>query len=207
VPAGDKDKAMHGVINHSLECFLRDTYGTPTWDAIAREAGLALDGFEAMLVYDDALTDQVIVAAAELLRRPRETLLEDLGTYLVTNPSLTYLRRLLRFSGQDFAEFVNSLEDLPGRARLVLPELEVPELELTDHGGGRFTLRCRSQLQGAAHVLVGLLRSMADDYGALVLLDWVEDGAGDGTGEAIAIQVADQAFAAARPFHLGQVTS
>lgn len=189
---------MHGVINHSLECFLRDTFGVATWDAIAREAAIGLAGFEAMLTYDDALTDRVIEAATNVLRRPREALLEDLGTYLVSTEGLTYLRRLLRFSGANFADFVNSLEELPERAHMVLPDLEVPELELSDHGGGRFTLICRSSVKGAEHVIMGLLRAMADDYGALVLLDTVEE-----LGGAIAIQVADQAFAAARPFTLG----
>lgn len=192
---------MHGVINHSLQCFLRDTYGPSTWDAIAREANLGFHEFEAMLTYDDALTGRVIDTAAQLLRRTRESLMEDLGTYLVSNEKLTFLRRLLRFSGGNFAEFVNSLEELPERGRMVLPDLEVPELELTDHGGGQFTLHCRGRLRGTGHVLVGLLRAMADDYGALVLLDPVEGL--DSMDEAVAIQIADQAFNEARPFNLG----
>jgi len=190
---------MHGVINHSLERFLRDTFGAATWDAIARESGLGLAGFEAMLTYDDAVTEKVIEAAVAVLHRPRESLLEDMGTYLVSAEGLTFLRRLLRFSGVNFADFVNSLEELPERARMVLPDLEVPELELTDHGGGQFTLECHSRLRGGAHVIMGLIRAMADDYGALVLLDATgEEGCGT-----ISIQVADQAFAEARPFSLG----
>ncbi len=192
---------MHGVINRSLQFFLRDTYGAPTWDAITREAGLGFDSFEAMLRYEDDLTERVIEAGASLLSRSRESLLEDLGHYLVSHKTLTFLRRLLRFSGVNFADFVQSLEELPDRGRLVLPDLDVPELELTDHGGGQFTLRCVSPLKGTGHILLGLLRAMADDYGALVLLDTLED---DGKGERISIQIADQEFNEARPFSLGQ---
>lgn len=192
---------MHGVINRSLQFFLRDTYGAPTWDAITREAGLGFDSFETMLRYDDDLTERVIDAGAGLLGRSRESLMEDLGHYLVSHETLTFLRRLLRFSGVNFADFVQSLEELPDRGRLVLPDLDVPELDLTDHGGGQFTLRCRSPLRGTGHILLGLLRAMADDYGALVLLDTLED---DGKGERITIQIADQEFNAARPFSLGQ---
>lgn len=190
---------MLGAINHALQCFLRDTYGAATWDAIAREAGLGFGGFEAMLTYDDSLTDRVVEAASRILSRPRESLLEDMGTYLVSHASFAFLRRLLRFGGVNFADFVNSLEELPERARMVLPELEVPELALTDHGAGHFTLICRSSVAGAEHVIMGLLRSMADDYGALVLLDTLA-----ATPGAISIQVADQAFTAARPFALGR---
>ena len=145
-----------------------------------------------------------------VLGRSRETLLEDLGHYLVSNASLTSVRRLLRFCGVNFVDFVNSLEELPERGHLALPNLDLPELELLDHGGGRFTLNCTAALQGTGHIMVGLLRAMADDYGALVTLDnlgidraWGDD-AGRSTGaEIIAIMIADQSLYAARPFHLG----
>ena len=110
---------MHGLINRSLQCFLRDTYGQPAWDAVVREARLDFDSFEAMLTYEDDLTDRVINAAAEVLHRPRETLLEDMGHYLVSHDTQISLRRLLRFSGVNFADFVNSLDvdpDHEGRA-------------------------------------------------------------------------------------------
>lgn len=191
---------MHGLINRSIQCFLSDTYGRSAWDAIACEAKIGLEGFEAMLIYEDVLTDLVIDAAVHVLNRPRETLLEDLGAYLVSHETQTSLRRLLRFSGANFADFVNSLEELPDRGRLVLSDLEMPELELTDLGHGQFKLRCTAPLQGVGYLMVGLLRAMADDYGALVLLEYQGIEAG---GEVISIEIADQAFNAARPFHLG----
>ena len=89
---------MHGLINRSIQCFLRDTYGPASWSAIAGAAGLGFDNFEPLLIYDAALTESVIAAAAGYLQRPRETVLEDLGTYLVSHPNLEALRRLLRFA-------------------------------------------------------------------------------------------------------------
>jgi Haem-NO-binding len=195
---------MHGLINRSLQCFLRDTYGLNAWDAVVREARLDFNTFEAMLTYDDALTDRVINAAALILHRPRETLMEDLGHYLVSHETQTSLRRLLRFSGVNFADFVNSLEELPERGRLALPNLDVPDLELSDHGAGHLTVRCKAPLRGVGHILVGLLRAMADDYGALVLLDNLGT---EGDCEVISIQIADQAFNEARPFSLGMAVS
>ena len=193
---------MHGLINRSLQTFLADTYGAALWQAVARDAGVAPAGFESMLVYDDAVTDRLIEVGATLLGRPREALLEDLGTYLVSHENLTGLRRLLRFSGVNFVDFLTSLEELPGRGRLVLPDLDMPDLELVDHGQGQFTLRCTAGLKGTGHIVMGLLRAMADDYGALVLMD--HEGVQDGA-EVIRIQIADHDFAAARPFTLGRV--
>ncbi len=195
---------MHGLINRSLQCFLQDTYGQGSWDAVVREAGLPLNNFESMLTYEDGLTNQVLNAAVAVLGRPRDTLLEDLGNYLVSRESQTVLRRLLRFSGVNFVDFLNSLEELPERGRLVLPNLEMPDLDLRDHGHGLFSLHCAAPLQGAGHVVVGLLRAMADDYGALVLLE--HHGEINGVEE-ISIQIADQTFNAARPFNLGMAVA
>lgn len=191
---------MLGLINRSLQFFLSDTYGMPLWETVAKEAGIGISGFESMLSYEDKVTDRVLDIASATLRRPRESLMEDLGTYLVSHESLGTVRRLLRFSGVNFYDFLNSVEELPERGRLVLPELELPDMNLTDLGGGHFRLRCVSPLVGAGHIVMGLLRAMADDYGALVLL---EHQGTDRGAEVISVQIADQSLYEARPFSLG----
>lgn len=190
---------MHGLVNRSIQCFLRDTYGEELWLAVAQKAGLGFDSFEAMLSYDDSLTGTVIDTAAVLLDRPREVLMEDLGTYLVSHPNLESLRRLLRFGGVGFVDFLHSLDDLPGRAKLALPDLDLPRIALQDAGEDRFTLHCASGIAGAGHVVVGLLRAMADDYGALVLLDHSGGGPED---ETVSIHLLESQFAAGRRFDL-----
>ena len=190
---------MHGLINRSLQCFIRDTYSQEVWDRIAQAAQLDFDGFEAMLVYDDAVTFAVLDAATDRLARSRDSILEDLGTYLVSHPNVEPLRRLLRFGGVTFVEFLHSLDDLQGRGRMAVPDLDLPALELQDHTPDRFTLHCRSDHPGTGHVIVGMLRAMADDYGALAMLD--HQGGRDGT-ERIAVDLLDHSFASGRQFEL-----
>lgn len=189
---------MHGLVNRSIQCFLRDTYGPAVWAEVALAAGIH-DGFEAMLTYEDALTEQVIGAAADRLARCPEALLEDLGTYLVSHAAMEPLRRLLRFGGVTFVDFLQSVEDLPGRARLAVPDLELPRLDLYDHGGDVFTLSCSGPYARYAHVMIGVLRSMADDYGTLVLLE--HKGYAQGVHH-VQIEVLDQRFAMGRQFQL-----
>ena len=198
---------MHGLINRSIQCFLRDTYGSAVWAEVVRKAGLGFDSFEALLIYDAALTEAVIVAAVQVLRRPRETILEDLGTYLVSHPNTESLRRLLRFGGGNFVDFLHSLDDLPDRGHLALPDLDLPKLRLDTLGDGVFSLHASMMISGVGHVIVGLLRTMADDYGALVLLDHAGSGPADDAApghadEIISIQLLDQSYAAGRHFDL-----
>lgn len=190
---------MHGLINRSIQSFVRDTYGEEAWARIAQAAGLSGAGFETMLHYDDSVTGAVLQAAADVLARPAEVILEDLGTYLVSHPNVEALRRLLRFGGRTFPDFLDSLDELPGRGRLAVPDLELPQLDLEDEGGGQFLLTCRGQPSGFGYVMAGVLRAMADDYGALALLE--HEGADEG-GERLSIRLLDARFASGRQFSL-----
>ncbi|WP_138468920.1 heme NO-binding domain-containing protein [Poseidonocella sp. HB161398] len=190
---------MHGLINKSIQCFLRDTYGAGLWARVAQRADLDPAGFEAMLLYDDALAGQVLEVAAELLAKPRDCLLEDLGTYLVSHPNLEPVRRLLRFGGARFADFLHSLDELPDRARLAVPELDLPRLELVQIDEATFRLDCERRLPGFEHVLVGLMRTMADDYGALVIMECLPP---DEALAHVSIRLIDNGFASGRSFEL-----
>jgi hypothetical protein len=189
---------MHGLMNRAIQGFLRETYGGEVWATVACRSGVPPAGFEAMMHYDDALTAAVLDAAATMLDRPYETILEDLGTWLVWSQSGQPLRRLLRFGGTGFADFLHSLEDLPGRGRLALPDLGLPSLDLREEQAGVYTLTLHG-IPGFGHVLVGVLRAMADDYGALVLL---EHGGGTGGPETIRVHLLAADYAEGRRFDL-----
>lgn len=190
---------MHGLFNRSVQCFIRDTYGTSNWSAVAREARLEDGGYEPMLTAVPGLTSVLIDACHQVLGHPRETILEDLGTYLVSHGNMTVVRRLLRFGGVDYLEFLHSLRDLRNRARLAVDDLDLPAMDLSEQGDGEYRLTCSVPMPGIGHVIMGMLRAMADDYGALVFLDHL--GTVDGA-EVVSIQLLDESHAVGKPFAL-----
>lgn len=191
---------MHGLVNRTIQRFVTDTYGETPWEQIARAAELGFDDFEAMLTYDDAMTPRVLDNAEAALDKPRAELLEDIGTYLVSHPNVEAVRRLLRFGGEDLVEFLHSLDDLPDRARLAVPDLDLPSFELREHAAGHYTLAVCAPVAGFGHVTIGMLRSLADDYGALVLL---EHRGAKGACETIEIRLIEAGYAEGRSFDLG----
>jgi hypothetical protein len=190
---------MHGLLNRAIQYFVCETHGLAQWEMIAGEAGVESRNFEAFLAYDPHLTELLFDVGAERLGVPRMMLMEDLGTFMVSHPGLESLRRLMRFGGETFLEFLYSLEDLPGRARLAVPDLDVPELELEEDSVEGFVLHCRGGWPGLGYVLQGVLRAMADDYGALVYLDVVEERP---DGSTLRICLLDTRFAEGRAFSL-----
>ena len=190
---------MHGLINRAIQSFVTDTYGEGAWVDAALLADAGSDNFEALLIYEDDLTDRLLDASAARLEKPLEAVLEDLGTYLVSHRSFERLRRLLRFGGRNFLEFLYSLDDLHDRARLAVPDLDLPDLEVIPEGRGVFGLQVSWSIGGFGHVLVGIMRAMADDYGDLVFLEHL--GGEDGV-ETVKVTVVENAFSEGRDFDL-----
>lgn len=192
---------MHGLVNHSIQLFVTHRYGRPVWLKVATSAGLDFTDFEGMLRYSQVFTPQLLDAAAEVLNRPRGDIMEDLGAFLVSHPGFEAVRRLLRFGGVDFVDFMHSLDDLDDRVRLAVSDLILPKVELRVNSDGHFSLICDATLQGYGHVMMGILRAMADDYGALALLDHSNGGAGTNT-EIVSITLVENDFAEGRAFSL-----
>lgn len=191
---------MHGLINRAIQSFVCQTYGRDRWESLMRVADLGFSEFEAMLMYDDDQTAKVMAALCAELDRAQADVMEDLGTFLVSHPNMESLRRLLRFGGETYVEFLHSLDDLPDRARLAVSDLHLPGLELREHSATSFSLFCQPGWDGVGNLMMGVLRAMADDYGALAFL--MHDGVQDGMEE-IAITLIETSFAEGREFDLG----
>ncbi|UWP91079.1 heme NO-binding domain-containing protein [Aliiroseovarius crassostreae] len=190
---------MHGLINRSFEVFLRGTYGNEFWREIVGELGLGFESFEPMFHYEASMSLEMVETAARKLGKSHETLLEDYGTFLIVDPRSSRVRRLLRFGGVNYTEFLNSLEDLPGRARLAVAELDMPEIEVDELSEGSYQVMIRHPVPGFGHVILGALRALADDYGALALLD---HNGRTGETEELMVYLLDVAHAEGRKFDL-----
>ena len=194
---------MHGLILWTVQHFVEDMCGASQWAATLKQANMPDLDIQPMFTYDDAVSETILDAVETACDRPHQELYEDLGTYLVTHPKNETVRRLLRFSGVSFEEFLFSLDDLPGRARLAVPDLELPDLKVTQRSEGKFDLRVGDALRGFGHVMVGIVRSIADDYGALVLVTHV--GRGDGH-QILDIGLLESEFSGGRKFDLAETS-
>lgn len=191
---------MHGLVNRSIQLFVTETKGKDTWTVVTRVAGIGFTEFEGMMRYKETYTPRLLNAAAQVLNRPRSEIMEDLGTFIVSQQRFEAVRRLLRFGGIDFVEFLHSLDDLSERVRLAISDLTLPQVELRVHMEGVFSLMCDASFEGYGFVMMGVLRAMADDYGVLALLE--HQGVVDGF-EVVSIRLVETDFSEGRRFELG----
>lgn len=168
---------MHGLIHRAIQTYVTETYGADAWVNIARASRTGVANYESMLVYPDEMADQVLDVASDYLGREQATLLEDMGTFFITDPRRQGLRRLLRFGGSSYRDFLYTIDDLMDWGKLAVKGLVLPQLNLQAVGPEHFLIFVRGSTKGMSHVLVGMLRAMADDYGALVMIELEEQAA------------------------------
>ena len=103
-----------------------------------------------------------------------------------------------------------SLDDLYDRAQLAVKGMCLPEFSLTHSEPERYHLTMRWPAMGEAALsitgplVLGALRAMADDYGALVFLEPVVTS---DPVSIIEISLLEAAFAPGRDFHLAMEAS
>ena len=117
---------MLGVVNKAIEEFVITVHVGAVWQEVLRDIGTPGFRFEPMLMYEDEKSYALIRALSKRLSKPQQDILDDIGTYLVTPPNGGALRRLLRFSGSSFDDFLFSLDDLNDRVDLALPDRSKP---------------------------------------------------------------------------------
>ncbi len=194
---------MQALVNRAIREFICATYGATAWRDVAREAGHDPAKYDAMLVYEPDCVKELLAAASSVLGKPEQVILEDVGTFLVSGTASGVARRLLRFTGPTFLEFLLSLDELPERVRLALPELEVPPIEVMQTDDGQIGLHCGAGCPGVTDLLAGLVRAMADDYGALVTVERVGPFRTDGSGQLL-LSLHDPSFSQDRGFKLAE---
>ncbi len=180
-----------------MQAFVIESYGAALWDDIARRCDVPGGGFEILLSYPPDLLDRVEDEVARRIDRTRAEMLEDLGVHIVARPHGDAVRRLLRFSGARFGDFIENLPDLPERLRLAVPGLDLPPLDLAavaPPGAGWIVTPGDPRI---VPLLVGVLRAMADEHGTLALVEATRDRRG------IDVSLLCAEHGAARDFALG----
>lgn len=190
---------MNGLVNKAIQSFVIDTYGFSTWKAMCDTGHLEVQDFEAMLDYSEDLSRRMITTAANVLEKAIDAFLEDVGTWIISGTEDGVIRRLLRFGGADFDSFLQSLDELPDRARMAIPDLQVPDLSVTRRTERAVDLELSWPRLDLSPILCGALRALADDYGALALIEHRRSGPRQGV---IAVELLDNTFARARTFNL-----
>lgn len=170
---------MYGLVNKAVQDLVCSEFGEDAWKDIVELSGLEVGRFVSMTNYDDEVTYKLVNAAAERLGLTAEQVLEAFGRYWTKFTVREGYGELIRRSGATVEEFLAELDNMHTRVALSFPELRPPsfELERTDAG---LMLHYRSEREGLAPMVVGLLEGLGSHFDEEVEVEQVEHRAEHG---------------------------
>ena len=152
---------MYGLINNAMQSMIRGKYGDDQWDKIQATSGVPEDSFLTMRSYDDAITYDLVDAAAEVLGESVEACLEMFGEYWVLEIATKVYGPLMDASGDGMMEFLGNMNTLHDRITGTFLNYTPPEFEVEELGDQRYRIHYISVRKGLVPFVVGLLRGLS----------------------------------------------
>lgn len=153
---------MYGLVNKALCEMVTQGHGEATWERIREVAGVDVEVFISMDSYPDALTYQLVGAAAQILGEEVPSLLFDFGRHWVLATAAHHYGQLLQAGGRTFREFLLALPNFHARVALMMPQLVPPEFACTQVAEQSLLLHYRSQRPGLAPFVEGLVNGLGE---------------------------------------------
>lgn len=153
---------MYGIINHGIERFVTEKFGATGWRDVCLRAGITDTKFEGMLTYPDDVTYTLIGTICEKYNFAPADALETFGNYFFGYSQTTIVGKLLRFGGEEFADILYSLNAMHARIKLSMPHLRPPHFEFEENPDGSYQLHYSSAREGLEHLVIGLVRALAE---------------------------------------------
>lgn len=155
---------MHGMINRGLEAFVCSSYGSNEWNKIIACTGLESVHFEAMVNYDDFITENILRAICKMSGQKYCVILEKFGAFIVSKEGSPTVLKLLFLGGETYLDFLYSLEKIDSRVKFAIPSLEIPKFKLVVNSEVSFCLKVGYFKTNYENFFIGFLRAMAGHY-------------------------------------------
>jgi hypothetical protein len=155
---------VYGMINEAMRRLVGETAGADAWARIAERADTS-ESFAALSYYDDAITYSLVVSARVELGTPADDLLRGFGHYWSTRVGPENYSDILGATGTDVVGVLRNLDEMHARLQTLDPELPPPSFDVVDASVDAVDVHYRSDREGLAPFVTGLLEGLGDLYG------------------------------------------
>ncbi len=155
---------MYGMVNRAVKGLVVDSAGTAAWEEICAKAGLTTTDFNDTVVYDDAVTFDLVAAASDVLATPAEEILEGFGRHWILFTGREGWGPLFDIAGDDLRTFVGGLDALHARVQASMPNCRMPSFAVQSADDASLVVEYRSERDGLAPMVVGLLKGLAEYF-------------------------------------------
>ena len=162
---------MLGLINQPLVEFVRELHGEAAVRDLRRSVEGGQDRFEIFLEYPSSTTEVLLNFVAKLRGLDRDFVLDDLGTFAMTKLWGSALRDLALNSGADFEDFLRNLPHFLKAISFLDERWAAKNVHVRYRPDCQFDIICEGASAHLAPLFQGMLRAIADEFEALVLIE------------------------------------
>ncbi len=165
---------MYGLVNRAIEGLVLEKFGEETWRKICARAELQDPSWVAMQAYDDAITYALVGAASAELGMDSAAVLEAFGEYWTSYTIEEGYGDLMSMMGGSLDEFLDNLDSMHARIGGTMPELVPPGFEREPQEDGSSILHYRSEREGLAPMVIGLIKGLARRFDVAIEIEQLE---------------------------------
>jgi Haem-NO-binding len=171
---------MYGLVNKAIADMVLTRFGKETWENIRQKAHVESETFLSMEGYPDDVTHRLVKAASVVLNLSSAQIMEAFGEFWVEYTAQEGYGEMLDMSGDDLPEFLQNLDNMHARIGVSFPNLKPPSFECNETDETSLSLEYRSEREGLAPMVVGLVKGLGSRFDTEVDVTQVksrEDGA------------------------------
>ncbi len=156
---------MYGMIQQAARDMVLARYGEEVWQAVLGESGLTSEHFISAQAYDDTITFSLLSAIGTLSDMHQDELLEEFGKFWIEFAEASPYSSVLRMAGDDLVTFLSNLDRMHASIKSTMPQTAVPSFQLLNANDGHIQLVYRSERQGLAPFVRGILHALLKKFG------------------------------------------
>lgn len=153
------------MIHKGIRQMVIDQLGEDAWSATEQKLGIGPTELITGLVYDDALTIEIISEAATRLNLAFDDALLEFGRYWIKFVSQGSFKSFMDFTGRDLPTFISNLDRMHLAVGTAMPNAHLPSFVLTESTPERMRIEYRSERTGLEKFVVGLFHGLLDRFG------------------------------------------
>ena len=155
---------MYGLVNKAIADMVRSQFGEETWQEIRQKAAVEDNTFLSMEGYPDDVTHRLVKAGSQVLGLSSAQIMQAFGEFWVQFTADEGYGELMDMCGDDLPEFLQNLDNLHARVGVSFPQLRPPSFESCEGNENELTLEYRSERDGLAPMVLGLVKGLGDRF-------------------------------------------
>ncbi len=157
---------MHGMIHRAMMEMISEQLGKEAWVALEKKLQIGPAELLTGMVYEDALTLDIVAEAAARLNLTVEECLLEFGKYWIRYADSGPFSSIMDFTGRNLHNFINNLDHMHLAVSAAMPGTRLPSFTTLQTSKDHLVVEYRSDRVGMEKFVQGLLNGILERFRA-----------------------------------------